>query len=65
VVAAAAFRPGPIPRPVRGVAVGRGAGRAGRIDAAGMIAISGVTRTDKAGTTSSSVRFSPLNTSPS
>jgi hypothetical protein len=30
-----------------------------------MIAICGVTRTDSAGTTSSSVRFSPLKTFPS
>ena len=41
------------------------AGRAARMDAAGMIATCGDIRTDKAGTTSSSVRFSPLNTSPS
>jgi hypothetical protein len=35
------------------------------MDAAGMIATCGDIRTDNAGTTSSSVRFSPLNTSPS
>src|SRR6185436_4500812 len=36
-----------------------------RIDAAGIIAIPGETRTDSAGTTSNSVRFSPLKMSPS
>src|SRR6185295_4334224 len=59
-------RPAAAPRPVRGGVAGRGArGGADRIDAAGMIAISGETRTDNDGTTSNSVRFSPLKTLPS
>src|SRR5207248_6111293 len=54
------------PAPVAGADVRRGGtGGVLRIDAAGMIAMSGDTRTDNAGTTSSSVRFSPLKMSPS